>query len=341
MQGRDQWWIGVHGREEAPDVIVVGASPDRINRNAVMRGFVAEGIAEVLGASRVAACSFDDAPAVVEGARPKLVVCFGSCMPDVCNYGPLRDACDRAGAGLAFWLHDDPYEFDFSYRAVHFADWIFSNDSWAAVHYEHPRTYFLPMAASRAAHWRDGTATKDRDVFFCGVGFGNRVQLFTDLAPVLGKVRTDVLGADWPDTLPFARNCRMSNAEWSDACSRSLVTVNVGRNLHLANRRFQLDPSTPGPRTFEAALACTVQMYFVDSLEIAQFFEPGEEILLFDDPKSFGDHLARLIDEPAYAQGIAEAAQRRTLRDHTYAARARRLLAHCGWRVPGAAELPA
>jgi spore maturation protein CgeB len=323
---------------ESGKVVVVGASPDRINRNAVMRKFVAEGLEEVLGPGRVRECSLETALSVVAQIRPSLVVCFGSCMPDVCNYWPLRDLCDRLGAGLAFWLHDDPYEFDFGYRATEVADWVFSNDRWTALHYQHPRTFFLPTAASPRVHRRDWSEAKDRDVFFCGVAFSNRVQLFTDLAPLLDDLRCDVFGADWPARLPFAQNRRLGNAEWSDACARSLVTVNVGRNLHLANRRFQLDPATPGPRTFEAAMAGTVQLCFIDGLAIGDFFEIGSEVLVFDDPAGFRRHLERLRDEPGMARTTALAAQERALREHTYAARGRELLVNCGWLMAGSGE---
>jgi spore maturation protein CgeB len=318
----------------APDlekVVVVGASPDRVNRNAVMRRFVAEGLAEVLGAAQVTECSLETALSVIERVRPRLVVCFGSCMPDVCNYGPLRDQCNRLGAQLAFWLHDDPYEFDFSYRAASVADWIFSNDRWAALHYDHPRAFFLPMAASRRAHWREWCEEKTADIFFCGVAFPNRIQIVTDLGAVLQTLRTRLLGADWPASLPFARNERLRNDQWSDTCAQSWITLNMGRNLHLANRRYQLDPATPGPRTFEAAMAGTVQLCFVDGLAIEDFFDIGDEVLLFDDPVGFRRHVERLLDEPALARSIACAAQARALRDHTYAARARELLRRCEW----------
>ena len=312
-------------------VVVVGASPDRVNRNAVMRRFVAEGLAEVLGVGQVAECSLETALSVVRQVRPRLVVCFGSCMPDICDYGSLRDLCDGAGARLAFWLHDDPYEFDFSYRAASVADWVFSNDRWAALHYDHPHAYFLPMAASRRAHWREWRDDKKSDVFFCGVAFPNRIQIVADLAGVLQGLRTRLLGAEWPASIPFARNERLRNDEWSDGCADSWITLNMGRNLHLANRRYQLDPATPGPRTFEAAMAGTVQLCFVDGLAIEDFFDIGAEVLVFDDPAGFRRHVERLLDEPALARSIACAAQARTVRDHTYAARARELLQRCGW----------
>jgi spore maturation protein CgeB len=118
----------------------------------------------------------------------------------------------------------------------------------------------------------------------------------------------------------------LSNAHWSDFCATSWITLNIGRTLHLANSRYQLDASTPGPRTFEAALAGTVQIAFVDGLAISDFFEPGREVLLFDDPQDFTSQLDALLADPERCRDLAEAARQRALRDHTYAARCRTLL---------------
>jgi spore maturation protein CgeB len=103
--------------------------------------------------------------------------------------------------------------------------------------------------------------------------------------------------------------------------------LNMGRRFNLANARFGLDASTPGPRTFEAAMAGTVQCMFVEGLEIYDYFDPDEgEVLLFDSPAELRHHVDMLRDDPAAAAQIADAAQQRTLRDHTYANRAARIL---------------
>ena len=320
-----------YGLPSTIEVVIVGASPDRINHNAIMRHFVHDGFASTLGAHRVTECPLESAITTVDKLRPRLVLCFGSCMPDVSDYGPLRDLCDRVGVNLAFWLHDDPYEFDFAFKATEVADFVFSNDRWATRHYDHPHVQFLPMAACPNAHSRPWVSDKRHDVFFCGVGFPNRVRILSDLQPFLGALRCEVLGAEWPDSLKVAHNKRLTNAEVADECAASLVTLNMGRDLHLANRRYQLDPSTPGPRTFEAAMAGTVQLCFVDGLEIADYFKIGDEILVFDDPASFRQQVESLLDDPLRAKRVALAARERVLKDHTYEQRARQLLACCGW----------
>lgn len=307
-------------------VLIVGASSDSISQNSVMRSFVCEGFNQVLGPESAYHCSLERAAHEVKLANPSLVLVFGSCMPDACDYGPLRDVCDKYGCVLAFWLHDDPYEFDYNFRATEVADWIFSNDRWAALHYEHPRVRFLPMAASVNSHYRVWNEFKEHDVFFCGVAFPNRVSIMSDLQSVLKDRRSFIIGAEWPSSVVIAKNQRLNNAEWSNACATSHITLNMGRTLQLANKRYQLDATSPGPRTFEAAMAGTVQMMFVDGLEIVDFFEPEKEIILFDSPDDFSDKLESLLFDKERLRSIALAAQNRAIRDHTYSVRIKEMI---------------
>ncbi|MGA0588044.1 CgeB family protein [Dyella sp. KRB-257] len=309
-------------------VLVCGASPDNQNRNTVLRSYVVEGFAQLQGIELVYNVPLEYAAEKSWGVRPELVVCFGSCMPDDADYSHLRSYCNKTGTPMVFWLHDDPYEFDYNYKLSGVADIIFSNDRWCAEHYDHPNTYHLPLAASETFHYRkiDVTA-KNVNVFFCGVAFANRVRLLRDLAKPLAEMDATILGADWPASeLPFCRNTRLPNAQLSDHYARSWITLNMGRDFHYANDRFRLEPSTPGPRTFEAAMAGTTQAMFVESLEIMDYYQPGSEFLLYDSVAEFTRHMAEMTRDRQRCLSIAQAAQQRTLRDHTYKCRAETML---------------
>lgn len=307
-------------------VLICSASPDRINNNAILRNYVARGFRKILGEDRVRCCSLDVAYEVAALSKPELIVVFGSCMPQSCDYTSLRTYCSRSGAALAFWLHDDPYEFDLNFKIYNYADFIFSNDKWATEHINHQNVFHLPLAADENLHFLNVKSTMDRDVFFCGVGFVNRVQLLLDCQVHFSSFKVEVLGAEWPETLRFAENKRIPNEEMSGLYNSSLVTLNIGRRHNLANEKYQLDASTPGPRTFEAAMSGAVQCYFVEGLEIADYYKPNEEILLFDSPSELKQAIEELRDDPIKRKLIAEKAQTRTLKDHTYANRAQVIL---------------
>lgn len=320
--------------QSSPRVLIVGASSDRHSGGDMLRTHVLRGFAEVLGAEAAAQCPLEAGVQAIGLFRPDLVLCAGSCAPDTCYYGPLRDLCDRRGIGLAFWLHNDPYEFDYGYKAVEVADWLFSNDRWASRHHAHPRVRHLPLAGCPETHLRPWREAKDHDVFIHGMAFDNRLRMVQDLRPFLDGLRCAILGEDWPEDLHQAENRRLDPVQLMDRYSASWLTLNVGGDLHSANARFQLAPSTPGPRTFEAALAGTVQFSFADGLEILDYFEADEEIILFDGPGDFAEQATALLADPERARRMAEAARARALREHTYAHRAATLLAHCGFECP-------
>jgi spore maturation protein CgeB len=307
-------------------VLICGASPDRINNNAVLRSYVARGFTEILSDDSVASCSLDVANEVAKSFKPDLIVVFGSCMPESCDYTGLRNFCSRSGSVLAFWLHDDPYEFDLNFKIYKYADYIFSNDRWAVEHINHPKVFHLPLAADKDAHFINISNAIERDVFFCGVGFPNRTQLLLDSQSALAPFNVEVLGAEWPEALSFSKNMRVSNEDMSKFYNSSLVTLNIGRRHNLANDKYQLDATTPGPRTFEAAMAGAVQCYYLEGLEISDYFTLNDEILVFDSPAELGLIVEELRSAPQHRKLIAERSQARALKDHTYAARAQVIL---------------
>ncbi|MBP0717853.1 glycosyltransferase [Burkholderia sola] len=308
-------------------VLIAGASPDAVNNNAILRGYVANGFRALENVADVTACSLESATLIAQATSPDLILVFGSCMPSEAYYLPLKQAAMDVDATMAFWLHDDPYEFDHAAKITSIADIVFSNDKWTSTHYQHPHVVHLPLAADCEAHFRDFKTEKTRDLFFCGVGFNNRIQLLRDCAPYLQHINVEIFGDGWPQDLSFTSNQRIPNNVLPDMYASSLITLNVGRRHNLANERFNLDASTPGPRTFEAAAAGTVQCMFVEGLEISDYYdEASGEILLFDSPVELRRHWEMLKDDPISAKRIAQAAQARTRRDHTYKNRAQTIL---------------
>ncbi len=311
-------------------VLVCTSFPDRINVNPGIRHGLARGFAELLGEEAVVETGFDQALPAMQSGMPDLVVAVGSCLPPDSDYLGWRRHCDRHGCRLIFWLTDDPYEFDPDWKVMRIADHVFTNDANAALHHNAPHVSHLPLAASPVEHWREVTEDADCDLFFCGVAFENRKRLLRAVMPDLSGLHVDLMGDWWPKDIPAARNIRLSSREICDRYNRARVTLNLGRSLDIANERLALAASTPGPRTFEAAMAGAVQAYHAEDLEIVEYFEPGREILLFDT----GAELARLVeemrDDPARRRAIATASQLRCLAEHTYACRARRILESSG-----------
>jgi spore maturation protein CgeB len=287
---------------------------------------VAEGFSTILGPKQVVHLPLESAPSRVIHWKPELVLVFGSCLPDECDYRELRYSCDQVGARLVFWLHDDPYEFDSHAKIMGIADLIFSNDRWASQHYPGNHVGHLPLGASPSGHTPSAEVEEDKkrwDLFFCGVGFQNRKRMLKDLSGILHRIAAGIYGDEWDvDEFSFCKNERIPVDRMKDYYAASRVVLNLGRDFHYANRKYELSPSTPGPRTFEAAMAGACQMIFADSLEVADYFDIRSEIVLFDGPSDFETKLSDLLNHPDKRTSIGTAARKRCLKDHTYAARA-------------------
>jgi spore maturation protein CgeB len=113
------------------------------------------------------------------------------------------------------------------------------------------------------------------------------------------------------------------------ACSR--LTVHVPRRFY----REQL-PGIPTIRIFEA-LACRIPLVSAPWQDSEGLFTPGRDYLVARDGGEMRRHLARLLDDPAFAEEVAERGYRAVLRRHTCAHRVQELLGIC--RELGVGEL--
>ena len=310
--------------------LVVSGSPDHLNANAGLRPYVVDGLREALPEAMALGVPYELGVAAVTQWQPQLVIVFGSVIMDTSDFAALAQACRRHGSRLVFWLHDDPYEFDMNERVYPYAAAIFSNDLASVDHYPPQLPVFhLPLAGSRLAHWRAVGPRSAPGLFFCGHAFENRQAFFGSLceADSAAAPRMQIFGSGW-DTrrVPGAIAQTLPNAALPDYYASAVAVANLGRDLNLANRRFSIKASTPGPRSFEAAVAGAAQIVLTDGLEITEYFEPGRELLIAHDADGFLAHWQMLLGDPAASQRIGERAQRRALTDHTYACRARALL---------------
>jgi spore maturation protein CgeB len=305
-------------------VLLVDASPQGYNSNVRLLDGVAHALGQRLGRERVHRAPLWLAPEQIAEVERGFVLLFGSALPDDCDYGPLWAAARTRNLPLAFWTTEDPYEFDAAYKFVDLADLVLTNDKWTAFHYRFYRNagvHHLPLAACYERHRRtipNVEADYAHDVFFCGVGFENRQRVVDGLRPILSKVDTLICGSGWDENEPYIQNRTLTETELLDAYQHSRIVLNLGRSHGYANERFCITPSTPGPRTFEAAMAGTVQLAFADRPEIGDYFTPGEEILLFDGLSDATAHIESILKSPEQRMSIAEAAQRRAIAEHQY-----------------------
>lgn len=302
--------------------------PDARNRNTSIETYFSRALARVVGGP-ITRSGVEAVIDAIAARKPKLAIGLGSVASDDVDYTAIYLACRSVGARLVYWLHDDPYEFDFNWKVVDRSDWIFTTDLASIPFYASSRVSHLPLAADRDFHVRHEllpTARRPFDAFFCGVAFPNRTKIIERLRGLLEKRRTEVLGDGWPPELSFCSNIRITQEQIREKYGQSKVVLNIGRQFNLANLRFEIVPSTPGPRTFEAAAAGCVQAVFLEGLEIFDYYKQGEEILHFSSVTDFARILERSQDAPDEMDAIARRARDRTVASHTYDHRAEQLI---------------
>ena len=138
---------------------------------------------------------------------------------------------------------------------------------------------------------------------------------FVEVAKKLPDRRFLLAGNGWDDkTLPPNVGClgHLYTRDHNAFNASALAVLNVSRDSMAA---YGFSPAT---RMFEAAGAGACVL--TDAWDgIAEFFEPGREILVAENGPAVAEQLARLT--PEEARRVGHAARARALADHTYAQR--------------------
>nr|WP_238996944.1 glycosyltransferase [Entomobacter blattae] len=287
--------------------------------NRQVRESIMDGWAAIVGEDNVIAINITGAAAAVETIRPTVVFAIGSYLPESIYFGEICRKAHAIGAVTVFWATEDPYEQDACYRITDDFDVIFSCDKWGTNFYDHPHAYHLALGASKKLHYVpiNTTIEKNIDVFFCGVAFTNRKDIVRNLLPILRNLNIRIIGPGWGEFGIGFSDARIDKEQVIELYQRSKIVLNLGRSLHFENKRFMIMPSSPGPRTFEAALAGAMQIFYEDTFEIHTYYQK-DEIPTFSNAHDFEKILERFLDNNSLILQTAQKAQDRTLKDHTY-----------------------
>ena len=302
--------------------LVCTGHPLESHANAQVRRSVMDGLETSFGPGSATAANISGAAAVVAALRPDVVLGLGSYLPESTYFGEVAREARRVGARMVFWATEEPYEQDASYRIERDFDAIFSCDRWGTNFHRHRHAYHLPLAGCGIRHARpyDEAAERPIDVMFCGVAFSNRKELIEELRPSLAGLNISVIGPGWGQFGYGFSDRRIEKDQLIALYAQSKIVLNLGRSLQFENQRYQIVPSSPGPRTYEAALAGTVQFFHEDTYEIRRYFSP-DEIPTFSNKREFDALARRYFDSPALRHSTARRAQQRALAEHTYAHR--------------------
>ncbi|MCR8674290.1 glycosyltransferase [Micrococcus sp. HG099] len=157
------------------------------------------------------------------------------------------------------------------------------------------------------------------ELVFVGSRYPNRVELLTTLAEAGVPVRA--YGRQWSHhpvdrlrtwevtrpALPAERDIPLEEAYAVQAAAAGAINIH-GLQAGHAMRTFEV-PGMGG-------------LQLVDRADVAEFYEPGEEVLVFEDPEHLVELGRRVVAEPSWGERIREAGRSRSHAEHTFAHRA-------------------
>lgn len=308
-------------------VLFVGGGRYESQANAQVRQTIMDGLTGCFGENEVTMVDISGAANAVRALKPALVFSSGSYLPESTYFGEVSREARKIGAATAFWATEDPYEQDAHYQIDGDFDAIFSCDRWGHNFYERKNVFHLPLGGCPNQHFMeiDPTQEKTIDVLFCGVAFSSRKDVARNLLPVLRQLNTRFIGPGWGELGVGFSDARIEKTQLVDLYSRSKMVLNLGRSLHFENKRFMIAPSSPGPRTFEAALAGAFQIFHEDTYELRRYYD-ADEVPVFSNRRDFERLVEKYLNDDAARLAAARKAQERTLNEHLYVHRIRQAL---------------
>ncbi|UZP68347.1 glycosyltransferase [Desulfovibrio mangrovi] len=279
--------------------------------------------------------------AKVETFEPDLVFCLAQ--------APLnRQALKRLrkdGVATAMWFVEDFRLFTYWRSFAPFYDYF------AVIQYEPfiselrdigvDNALYLPMAALPSMHRKLELSPMEQrkygsDVSFLGAGYPNRRIAFRQLTHLDFKI----WGTEWDGEPLLERHVQMKGARISsEDCVKIYNATKINLNLHSSVNARELVSGGDfvNPRTFELAACGAFQL--VDRRSLMSDLFDSDELVTFGSMEEMLDKIQTYLGDEAERQAIAEKAQARVLRDHTYANRMRTLTEFIasrreGWPVP-------
>ena len=307
-------------------IVVSSGTTDAHNTNHRLRKRISHGFQELGLPSR--SCPVEQIPTLVRRESIDLLLITGSIADPAVDLPWLVRCARQQRCRVAFWLHDDPYEFDLHWRLADLGCPVFTNEPNCLPYYPPScRARPLALAASPLDDLPVGSAEEgpEVDLAFCGVAFPQRVATLRQLGAAGFSLAC--WGEGWPDDLGGCVNLRLGPAGFRQLYRRCLFVVNLGRELAIANRRHQIAASMPGPRTFEAALFGAVQLYLGQSPRIGHYYTPEQGVIPAGSVEEVGAWLERARREPQWHRQLGSAAAQHTRRRHLYRHRCHDLLA--------------
>jgi spore maturation protein CgeB len=238
---------------------------------------------------------------------------------------------ESLGVITVLWLVEDPYEIDYHCGAmVQSYQYVFTNERQAVSAYGRPNVFYLPWCCNPRVHRRISIPPSYRsDVCFVGMGFPNRLQVINELAQELCHLKVLLIG-DWEKWGLLDRtlaNCVIPTVTDFWEVQRYYNGAKINLNIHRdpvdppSGNREGIPATSPNDRVFSLAGCGAFQL--VDDLrtDLRDCFVIAEELELFASVDDLWAKIQYYLSAEAEREKMAQAAQIRAYRDHTFVQR--------------------
>ena len=195
---------------------------------------------------------------------------------------------------------------------------------------------YLPLAADPSVHAPLSLTAEEKASFgaelsFMGAGYPNRRTAFKHLA----EHGLKIWGTEWEDEPALAPLIQMQGKRiGTDDAVRIFNAADINLNLHSSVKAEETvsHGDFVNPRTFEIAAAGAFQL--VDSRTLMPELFGQNDLATFGTLDELKKKIAYFREHPEERAMYAERGRARVLKDHTYAARMRTLMAFVAERLP-------
>jgi len=298
---------------------------------------------------------------IVRRDRPDVL--FGVIQHDAVDKRVIRRISRESDTTTINWFCDDHWQFDTLGRAwtPNFNHVVTTSQSALARYRQHGMTNVIKSQwAANHAMYKPTPGTPQYDVTFVGQPYGLRKQAVEALQRA--GIRVKAWGSGWPDgkldqqqmirvftssriSLNFAEASSSGRTKLeSIASSHTIASLRdkpvLWRVWDAAQRSARWDKqrvektAAPPPRQIKGRVfevpACGGFLMTQPAENLGDYLEPGKDCATFDTVDDLVDRVRYYLSREDERQAIADSGYRRTLAEHTYAARFREIFKLAG-----------
>ncbi|QRZ61205.1 glycosyltransferase [Rothia sp. ZJ932] len=269
---------------------------------------------------------FDGKKIAEKDATSKAIETFHSVNPDkliVIKADTLGDsfweAVNESKIPYMLWLYDDFSRHRYTHEFLSHVPTVLSYARTEAEVFStrNINSHFVPNAYNPKL--TDFPVERTNEIVFVGSRYENREELVLALAEAGIPVRA--YGRQWSHhpfdrlrtweikrpNIPAERDIPLSEAYKVQAGAAGALNIH-GLQAGLAMRTFEV----PGMQGIQ----------LIDRLDVAEFYEPGEEVLIYQSLDELIELSQRLVRDPQWSEKIREAGYKRSVAEHTFFHRA-------------------